>query len=168
MKLKATSICLIIACLMGILLTGCLPNTTPIQEGVYESNNDSGNTAIPKMKVVLRQVTEQEFSVANGINAIKENDYSGELRYFLIEAYLYVAELKAYQQLQIVGCNQAMGASQTYILDIGNEEENYGVNQISFGSSNDGEKNVLETAFSEYRYILELVKEQNNGLRHSA
>ncbi len=114
-------------------LTGCLPKTIPIKAGTYISTNDAGSGTVSKIKVVLTQITEEQFDDAADWNVIREYRSDRYIRYYRFELFAFVDALGAYQQLNVVGVEQQRGAPQTYYGEIDPTQETFGIsNNFTF------------------------------------
>lgn len=126
------SIFAVILCIALLFVSGCVPESTPFAEGVYESENDSGNPIISKVKLELKVIDEETFQNADGLNVICERISSEHIRYFSFELYVYLKETGAYQKLDVIGFEQQKGAPQTYYGELDASQENYGIAGFTF------------------------------------
>ncbi len=120
--------------IIGLLsLPGCrLPKTISFKAGTYISKNDAGSSTISKIKVVLTEISEEQFNNAEGWNVIREYRSDRYIRYYHVELSVFVDELGAYQQLNIIGFEQLKGAPQTYFGEIDPSQETFGISS-NFG-----------------------------------
>ncbi len=119
--------------IVGLLpLSGCVPKTIPFKAGTYISENDSGSSTISKIKVVLTEISEEQFNRADGWNVIREYRSDRYIRYYHVELSVFVDELGAYQQLNIIGFKQRKGAPQIYSGEFDHAQETFGLSS-NFG-----------------------------------
>lgn len=151
-KMIRVLLTLLIAALLTIgfaSLSGCVPKTIPFKAGTYISTNDAGSSTISKIKVVLTEISEEQFIRADGWNVIREYRSDRYIRYYHVELSVFVDELGAYQQLNIIGFKQRKGAPQTYSGEFDHSQETFGL------SSNFGffyEKRI----YSQNKYVEEI------------
>lgn len=114
-------ICILLSLMIMLICSGCGPTKKPLLEGTYSSDkfefrDEEIKDKFSQAKVILKEITKEEYEKANGVNVLIDGYTSQieEKRYLSIELYLYATETEQYELVTLFDFNYVENTQQVF------------------------------------------------------